>query len=170
LNKYFSRTGDDGTSMIRDGIRLDKSDLVFELLGDLDESCAFISLACLHLTNQANFFIVERIKKDLNDLMADIAGDKKSGFSSEKTQWLEAIILEKGTGLLMPKGFVQNWNVPASALMNIARTVIRRAERVAVAFSRAHPDSNPYWLVYLNRISSLLFVLQLEIENPPSQG
>jgi cob(I)alamin adenosyltransferase len=156
--------------MIRDGIRLDKSDLVFELLGDLDETCAFISLACLHLTNQANRLIIERIKKDLQDLMADIAGDKKSDFSSKKTQWVEEIILEKETGLMMPKGFVQSWSVPASALMNIARTVIRRAERSAVAFARAHPDSNPNWLVYLNRISSLLFILQLEIENPLTQG
>lgn len=156
--------------MTRDGRRLDKSDPIFELLGDLDESSAFISLAGLHLTNSENLSIIEHIKNDLQDLMADIAGDEKSVFSAAKTQWLEEVIAEKGKNLLMPKGFILNWSMPASALMNIARTVIRRAERSAVAYTRKHPHSNPNWLTYLNRMSSLLFILQLDIENPPKRS
>jgi len=169
VNKFYTRQGDDGTSKTRAGDKRAKNDLLFELLGTLDESCAFLSLTALYLPKKEYRDLVGQVEKDLQSLMAEAAGDKNVKLQGERIVWLEREIDHWGEGILAPSEFLYSWNVPASALLNVARTVIRRAERIAVGYVHSHPIANHNWLVYLNRLSSLLFVLQLRIENPPQE-
>lgn len=167
MKKFFTRRGDDGTSATMEGERVDKNSLVFELLGALDEACAALNLAELHINEKHPKEIFRIIQKDLQLLMAEVAGDKNSQMNLAKIEWLEKEINRFGEGLLMPHEFITTWTKPSSATLNVARTIVRRAERAAVAYARSCDFMNPIWVGYLNRLSSLLFVLQLVLENPP---
>jgi cob(I)alamin adenosyltransferase len=170
MKKYFTRRGDDGTSSVMDGKRVDKNSPVFELLGTLDEAFAALNLAFLQISEKPHRELIGAIQRDLQLIMADAAGDKRMPLDSDKIAWLEKEIEQLGDGILMPDEFITSWGKPSSAMLNLARTVIRRAERAAVAYTRSQGNPNCLWVTYLNRLSSLLFVLQLVMENPPIKG
>ncbi len=149
---------------------MDKNNPVFELLGTLDEACSALNLATLQFNEKQHKELIGAIQKDLQLIMAEAAGDKKSQMNPEKIKWLEKEIHRLGEGILMPDEFNTAWTKPASAMLNFARTVIRRSERKAVAYARTQDNTNPLWLGYLNRLSSLLFVLQHVMENHPLIG
>jgi cob(I)alamin adenosyltransferase len=170
MKKYYSSRGDDGTSSVMDGQRVDKNSPVFELLGTLDEACAALNMAVLQVREKKHRELIGAIQMDLKLIMAEAAGDKTLELKSEKIAWLEMQIEKMGEGVLMPDGFITTWEKPSSAMLNFARTVVRRAERAAVAYLQSQGNSNGNWVAYLNRLSSLLFILQLLMENPPIKG
>lgn len=170
MNKYFTRRGDDGTSATMAGKRVEKDNLVFELLGALDEAGAVLNLAAVQIGEKKPRELLGVIQRDLQLIMAEVAGDKKSQLNPERIEWLEKEIESLGEGILMPDEFINEWTKPASAMLNLGRTVVRRAERTAVSHARAGSHTNPSLVSYLNRLSSLLFVLQLILENPSLAG
>lgn len=152
------------------GKRVGKDSLVFELLGTLDEAGAILNLAAIQITEKRPRELLGVIQRDLQLIMAEVAGVKKSQLNPERIEWLEKEIERLGEGILMPEEFINEWTEPASAMLNLARTVVRRAERAAVSYARTESQTNPSLVRYLNRLSSLLFVLQLVLENPPLMG
>lgn len=170
MNKYFTRRGDDGSSATMAGKRVGKDSLVFELLGTLDEASAVLNLAAVQIGEKGPSELLGVIQRDLQLIMAEAAGDKKSQLNTERIEWLEKEIERLGEGILKPGEFITAWTKPASAMLNLARTIVRRAERTAVMYTRTQDHPNPSWVGYLNRLSSLLFVLQLVMENPPLNG
>ena len=170
MKKHYSRRGDDGTSATMAGKRVEKDNLVFELLGTLDEANATLNLAAVQIDKKEYWELMGIIQKDLQLIMAEAAGDKKSQLKPEKIEWLEKEIDKLGECILMPDEFITAWTKPASAMLNLARTIVRRAERTAVKYARSQGNTNPLWVRYLNRLSSLLFILQLVLENPPLTG
>jgi cob(I)alamin adenosyltransferase len=162
--KFFTGQGDEGsTHTFRSG-KISKSDLIFEAIGTLDEASAFFSLTGVQLHENGLKDLIVQIQHDLYLIMAEIAGDEKVKLSLARTRWLEEKILLWGKDVDLPDEFIHSWGDPASALLNVTRTVVRRAERKIVDLFEKNQINNPEILKYLNRLSSLVYVLQLKIE------
>ncbi len=161
LNKIYTRTGDGGTAGLVDGSRVSKSSLRMAAIGEVDEANAAIGVAISALTDSETQLQLLRIQNDLFDLGADVAtpGEIEGALRivAEQVARLEIEIddmnasLEPLTSFILPSG-----SLGVSAL-HLARGVVRRAERAAVALDQAEP-LNPQLLAYLNRLSDHLFV------------
>ncbi len=161
LNKIYTRTGDDGTTGLVDGSRRAKNDLRIEAFGTVDEANGVIGLARLTTSSGADAML-ERIQNDLFDLGADLAtpGEIAGALRIVPAQVarLEAEIDAMNSDLLPLTSFILPGGSAASAYLHLGRTVVRRAERLAVAAQAVEP-LNADALAYLNRLSDHLFVL-----------
>ncbi len=165
---YFTRQGDDGTTGWLGSGRIPKDDPRIEALGTLDESSAALGLARAAARDPRSASTILEAQRDLYRMMAEIAAPPENAegfrFDPGRVAWLEQQIETLGRGISMPGEFIVPGDSPAEAAFALARTVVRRAERRLVALSDAHLVRNPALNEYLNRLSSLLFVLEL-IEN-----
>jgi cob(I)alamin adenosyltransferase len=161
LNKIYTRTGDGGTAGLVDGSRISKASSRFAAIGDIDEANAAIGVAITALQPGEIATSLQRIQNDLFDLGADVAtpGEVEGALRmvASQVERLEREIdamnakLEPLTSFILPGGS------PAVAALHLARTIVRRAERAAVALNEAEP-LNRQALAYLNRLSDHLFV------------
>lgn len=163
--KIYTRTGDDGTTGLFGGARVDKDDARVEAYGTVDETNSSIGLARAARLPQAVDSVLARVQADLFTIGAELAcvpgrEDKLSMalVSEEDGRRLEAAIDEAEAQLAPLKSFVLPAGSPAGAALHHARTVCRRAERRTLAASRSERVRDEI-LVYLNRLSDLLFVL-----------
>lgn len=172
LNKIYTRTGDDGTTGLATGARVRKDDLRVESYGTVDEANSCVGLAVLSAgvdaTSQKIAAVLRGIQHDLFDLGADLATPIAVGEAAgsalrivgEQTTRLENLIDEFNEGLAPLNSFVLPGGTPLAAALHLARTVIRRAERLAVTLAASdRAGVNPEAVRYLNRVSDLLFVL-----------
>lgn len=170
LTKIYTRSGDDGRTMLGSGARVPKEDLRVEAYGTVDETNAFVGCAVLACTGSHPELAepLRSIQHDLFDVGADlctpIAPEEESGTKlrilPEQTTALEALIDDHNAGLSPLTSFVLPGGSPAACTLHTARTVCRRAERLVSALVAADPDAtNAEALRYLNRLSDLLFVL-----------
>lgn len=167
LNKIYTRTGDNGTSGLVDGSRRAKFDCRFIAIGDVDEANSAIGLAAAAMADQPAFATaLHRIQNDLFDLGADLAtpgeqfepGEMMLRIVSAQVDWLETAIDALNAPLPPLTSFILPGGSEAAARTHIARAIVRRAERAAVALADQEPV-NPAALQYLNRLSDYLFVL-----------
>ncbi|RYE09207.1 MAG: cob(I)yrinic acid a,c-diamide adenosyltransferase [Hyphomicrobiales bacterium] len=168
LNKIYTKTGDDGTTGLVRGSRRLKYDLRVNCFGTVDEANSSIGVARLNTTSMPKVDnVLGRVQNDLFDLGSDLAtpGDDPAGtpkslrITPEQTIWLEQQIDHYNEGLAPLTSFVLPGGTALAAALHVARTVTRRAERLAVELVLTEPDVNPEAMVYLNRLSDLLFVL-----------
>ncbi|MBK8456659.1 MAG: cob(I)yrinic acid a,c-diamide adenosyltransferase [Phyllobacteriaceae bacterium] len=166
LNRIYTRTGDDGTTGLVNGERRPKHDLRIETYGTVDEANAFIGVACAALPAESALVTpLARVQNDLFDLGADLAtpeAGKSPGFEplrivASQVARVEADIDALNARLNPLKSFVLAGGSPAAAHLHVARTVARRAERLACALA-AVETINPEAVKYLNRVSDFLFV------------
>jgi len=161
LNKIYTRTGDGGSAGLVDGSRVSKSSLRMTAIGEVDEANAAIGVAIAALGEGPICNQLREIQNDLFDLGADVAtpGELDGALRIVKSQVerIERDIDLMNTGLAPLESFILPGGSLAVAALHLARTVIRRAERAAVALNEAEP-LNPQLLAYLNRISDHLFV------------
>ncbi|MCX8516243.1 MAG: cob(I)yrinic acid a,c-diamide adenosyltransferase [Alphaproteobacteria bacterium] len=173
LNKIYTRTGDDGSTGLGDGTRRQKDDLRVEAYGTVDEanSCISLLLAAVRQSKQLSAAKQEAMEKilvalqhDLFDLGADLS--KPFHHKSEaadlriiesQVTWLENVIDEWNSDLAPLASFVLPSGGWAASFCHLARTVVRRAERLVVALNSLE-KINAHSLHYLNRLSDLLFV------------
>jgi cob(I)alamin adenosyltransferase len=169
LNKIYTRTGDDGTTGLGTGERRLKSDPRVDAYGTVDEANACIGIARIHTatTHPSIDAMLGRIQNDLFDLGADLAvpdDGKPLGYEPLRIIASQTDRVEKDIDLLNKdlqplKSFVLNGGTPAAAALHLARTVVRRAERIMVALSqdpRSHVSREA--IRYINRVSDFLFV------------
>jgi cob(I)alamin adenosyltransferase len=168
LNKIYTRTGDDGTTGLVRGPRRRKDDLRVEAFGTVDEANSFIGQVRLHSESMPKVdAILSRVQNDLFDLGSDLAtpgadveGERASlRITAAQVEWLEQRIDQFNEGLKPLQSFVLPGGTPLAGALHVARTVVRRAERLVVALAAEQTDTNPEALKYLNRLSDLLFVL-----------
>ncbi|MCB2047044.1 MAG: cob(I)yrinic acid a,c-diamide adenosyltransferase [Novosphingobium sp.] len=171
LNRIYTGTGDDGTTGLVDGLRLPKHAARMEAIGTVDEANSAIGLAICAMADSPHAATLTRIQNDLFDLGADLATPLGSlggeDFAPSEmvlrivpTQgdWLEQAI-DAATALLEPlTSFVLPGGSEAAARLHVARASVRAAERAMSALATSEPV-NPAALVYINRLSDLLFVL-----------
>lgn len=166
LNKIYTRTGDAGQTGLVDGSRVSKADARIAAIGDVDEANCAIGLAVAALDNGPEREMLARIQNEMFDLGADLAtpgedftpSDMALRITTAQVERLEHEIDRMNEGLAPLTSFILPGGLPAAAQLHLARAVVRRAERTAVAASAATP-LNPQALAYLNRLSDHLFVL-----------
>lgn len=167
LNKIYTRTGDDGTTGLVRGPRRFKYDLRVECYGTVDEANATIGVARLSTASMPKIdTMLARIQNDLFDVGSDLAtpGADPEGTASlrvtpEQVTWLEQMIDLYNEALEPLQSFVLPGGTQLAAALHVSRTVVRRAERLVVELVHNEPDTNAQAIIYLNRLSDLLFVL-----------
>jgi cob(I)alamin adenosyltransferase len=168
INKIYTRTGDNGTTGLVRGPRRFKYDLRVACFGTVDEANAAVGVARLSTTSMPKIdSVLARIQNDLFDVGSDLAtpGADPEGttpslrVTPQQTAWLEQMIDLYNEGLAPLNSFVLPGGTPLAAALHAARTVVRRAERQVVELVNNEPDTNGETMVYLNRLSDLLFVL-----------
>jgi cob(I)alamin adenosyltransferase len=169
LTRIYTKTGDDGTTSLGDMSRTSKNDPRLEAYATVDEANSAIGvvLALGGLKDNEIIKLLVRIQNDLFDVGADLCTPIVDNPATEPLRVLESQIdylekqIDKYNESLEPlRTFVLPSGTPASALMHVARTVVRRAERNTWhAIHSFGGGVNPVTAKYLNRLSDLLFVL-----------
>ncbi|MBF0268380.1 MAG: cob(I)yrinic acid a,c-diamide adenosyltransferase [Alphaproteobacteria bacterium] len=167
LTRIYTRGGDKGMTSLGSGQRVAKHALRVEAYGTVDEANAVLGLARLHCADAPEIdAILARIQNDLFDLGADLCTPKAAEddaaprlrIDPSQVLRLEAEIDLQNASLNPLESFILPGGSAASAYLHLARTVVRRAERLIAALAEEEPI-NPQALAYANRLSDLLFVL-----------
>jgi cob(I)alamin adenosyltransferase len=174
LTRIYTRTGDDGTTGLSDFSRVSKNDARLAAYADCDETNAAIGVAVsVGKPNEQMFKVLRRIQNDLFDAGADLSTPVVENpeypplrIDQSYIDRLEAWCDEFNAPLPALNSFVLPGGTPLSALLHVARTVARRAERSAWLAVETHPDDiSVLPAKYLNRLSDLLFIL-CRVANP----
>jgi len=172
ISKVYTRSGDRGTTGIIGGARVPKDSLRIESYGTVDELQAVLGVLRAELQGstikkdacQSLISIIHEVQNRLFDLGSSLAtpADKleqnKSPIRAENISWLESTMDTWNEELEDLTSFILSGGGKFSAQAHLARTVCRRAERIALAFSREEPVAEEN-IKYLNRLSDFLFVL-----------
>lgn len=168
MPRVYTRTGDDGTTGRLYGGRASKADPATEAYGAVDEAVAAIGLARALTADATSKERLLSLQRELfvvgADLAANPAARKKlepgvSLVTREMAERLESLIDALVATHPLPNAFVVPGATPASAALDIARGVVRRAERATVTLREAGAEVNVDLMAYVNRLSDLLFVL-----------
>jgi cob(I)alamin adenosyltransferase len=175
LSRIYTRTGDDGTTALGDMSRARKTDPRLAAYADTDEAnCAIGVAVTLGQLPAGIATLLIRIQNELFDVGADLCNPVTEYPAYPPLRVDETYItrLEQdcdrhNEGLPVLRSFVLPGGSPAAALLHVARTVVRRAERSTWAAFEVHGDSmNPLTARYLNRLSDLLFILGRKVNEP----
>jgi cob(I)alamin adenosyltransferase len=166
---FYTSKGDDGTTNLLGEGRVTKYHARIEAVGTLDESSAALGLARAQCLDPRSSPILLEAQRDLYKMMAEVAAtpDNANRFRSiddARVKWLEQQTDLLSEVVEMPKEFILPGDSLAGAALSLGRAVIRRAERRVVELFDEQEVSNPDLQRYLNRLSSLCFVLEL-LEN-----
>jgi len=174
LTRIYTKTGDDGTTSLGDMSRTSKNDPRLEAYADVDEANSSIGvvLSLGGITNESITKLLVRIQNDLFDVGADLCTPVIDNPEFEPLRVLETQItyleeqIDHYNESLEPlRSFVLPSGTPASSLLHVSRTVVRRAERSTWhSIHSFGAGVNPLTAKYLNRLSDLLFVLA-RVEN-----
>ncbi|WP_242884603.1 cob(I)yrinic acid a,c-diamide adenosyltransferase [Actinomadura litoris] len=179
LSQIYTRTGDDGTTALGDASRTPKTDPRLSAYADVEEANAAIGVAlALGSLPEPLAALLTRVQNDLFDVGADLCAPVVPDprypplrVDPSYIERLEADCDEHNADLAPLRSFILPGGTPGAALLHVARTVTRRAERSAWAAIEAHgaaadgdPEAaeggvNPLTARYLNRLSDLLFIL-----------
>jgi len=175
LSKIYTRTGDDGTTALGDMSRAPKTDPRLAAYADTDEANCAIGVAVTmgQLPAEITALLI-RIQNELFDVGADLCNPVSPDpaypplrIDAGYITALEQACDEFNEGLPVLRSFILPGGSQAAALLHVARTVVRRAERSTWAALEVHGDSmNPLPAKYLNRLSDLLFILARRVNEP----
>jgi cob(I)alamin adenosyltransferase len=175
LSRIYTRTGDDGTTALGDMSRAHKTDPRLAAYADTDEANCAIGVAVTMGQLPADIAaLLVRIQNELFDVGADLCNPVSQDpaypplrIDAGYITALEQACDEFNEGLPVLRSFVLPGGSPAAALLHVARTVVRRAERSTWAALDVHAASmNPLTAQYLNRLSDLLFILARRVNEP----
>jgi cob(I)alamin adenosyltransferase len=196
-SRIATRRGDDGsTGLLFGGQRVPKDDPRTEAYGDVDEAVAALGLARAELALKAQYGalprnlarfaeLILRLQRELFVVGAELATapgaegkavDGQTRVIATMVEGLDSLLAEFEAAVAIPTEFVVPGETRLSAAIELARTVVRRAERRAVSLRRAQPVADDRLVPYLNRLGDLLWVLaraaeQAEGHSPtPSRG
>ncbi len=165
LNKIYTRTGDDGSTGLGSGKRVLKNALRVEVYGTVDEANAFIG--CALSCGLSAYFekSLLRIQNDLLVLGSDLCIDESDktrlrvpGIEQRHVDWLEKLMDDLSKDLEPLENFILPGGVLGASYLHVARTVVRRAERLLVGLAQKEKVGS-HTTHYLNRLSDTLFVM-----------
>lgn len=158
LSKIYTRTGDDGTTGLGDGSRVDKDSLRVTAYGTTDELNSVVGMVMAQAIPDKLQPVFTEIQHHLFDLGGELCIPGHQAIKDEHIDWLEHVLDSLNEDLPPLKDFILPGGTAAAATCHLARTVCRRAERCTLSLSRAETIP-PCSLRYLNRLSDLLFVI-----------
>jgi cob(I)alamin adenosyltransferase len=158
LSKIYTRTGDSGETGLGDGSRVPKDSLRIAVLGEVDELNSIIGVLLAEETPEEIRGALVDIQHDLFDLGGDVSIPGRARMTAAQITRLEGLLDTFNATLAPLKEFILPGGARSAALAHLARTVCRRAERTLVALAR-EGHVNDVAVVYLNRLSDLLFVV-----------
>ena len=166
MSDYYSGEGDDGSTGLLGSERVPKYHLRPTAFGRVDEASAALGLSRATALSEETKSVIHEVQKDLYAIMVELAAvpEKEEQFQRLEVSrlfWLEEQLESFGDRVRMPKDFILPGDSLPAAVLDLARTVVRRAERQVVRLDHESKLSNPTILPYLNRLSSLCFVLSL---------
>ena len=168
LTRIYTRTGDGGQTRLGDMSTTSKTDLRLQAYADVDEANAHLGLALAQGELDDDVVgVLTRVQNDLFDVGADFCTPVVENpefpplrIEQSYVDRLEAWCDHYNADLPALRSFILNGGTPGAALLHVARTVVRRAERSAWAAHEVHAATmNPLAITYLNRLSDLLFIL-----------
>jgi cob(I)alamin adenosyltransferase len=165
LTKICTRTGDNGTTGLGDGSRTDKDDPRIEAIGAIDELNSALGLLLSHELPENMQEWLSRVQHHLFDVGGELClpgQAERRVVGVEQIEELEAALEELNADLPPLREFILPGGCPAAAVCHLARTICRRAERRLVGLAKAE-DLNPAGIMYLNRLSDLLFVMARQL-------
>jgi cob(I)alamin adenosyltransferase len=158
LSRIVTRTGDDGTTGLGDGSRVAKDSGRIEAIGAVDELNSTIGVILAEPLPTPVAALLTDIQHDLFDLGGELSIPGHTALTTAHSDRLEAAVEHYNADLPMLKEFILPGGTRQAALVHVARTVCRRAERTLVALAAGAAVSTAS-RIYLNRLSDLLFVL-----------
>jgi cob(I)alamin adenosyltransferase len=163
---FYTTAGDTGETSYLGAGGISKSSLRIEAVGSVDEANAAIGLARALSESELAGSILFNVQQHLYLLMTELSAspdvaDKFDKIDHDHLQWLEIQIEELEQVVKIPKVFIIPGSSPASGALDLARTIVRRAERRTVAMLEEKQILKQLLVAYLNRLSSLLFVLEV---------
>jgi len=158
LSKIYTRTGDDGTTGLGDGSRINKDSLRVEAMGDVDELNSVIGIMLTEPVPEHLIGLLTQIQHDLFNVGGEICIPGYVILQQTRIDDLEEAIDTLNDELAPLKEFILPGGSKAAAYCHLARTVCRRAERKLVELHRNETVTD-ISLQYLNRLSDLLFVM-----------
>ena len=167
MKKLFTGLGDDGITGLLGSDRVKKADIRLEVIGTLDELTANLGMAKSQIKERDVYEVIEQVQRDLYTMMTEIAAGqnekiKLTPFPYSKVEYLEKWIAEWEKEIELPNEFILPGQTAVSAAFSVCRTVARRAERRLVELFAPMKIINRDILRYVNRLSSLLYVLELK--------
>jgi cob(I)alamin adenosyltransferase len=173
-SQFYTGRGDDGYTGLLGPERVPKYDVRPEAYGSVDEAQAVLGLARAGDCADRTARILIAVQRDLYPLMAELAASAESRFTGSIRQShvarLEAWMADLEAEIEMPREFVVPGDSQVGALLHLSRTVVRRAERQVARLVHQGHLSNELVLCYLNRLSSLLFVLACSEDQATTGG
>lgn len=162
--KFYSTMGDDGTTGLLGEGRVKKYHPRPEAFGAVDEAQAALGVARAAMQDREAASAVLQVQRDLYHLMAEMAATRETvskfrKIDTDRISWLEAQTDVYGKRLSLPPEFTVSGDTAAGAALDLARTIVRRAERRTVKLLDEGMIENRELIRYLNRLSALLFVL-----------
>ena len=158
LSKIYTRTGDDGTTGIGDGSRVEKDDPRVEAIGTVDELNSALGVLLTHELPDAIRSSLTDIQHALFDIGGELCIPGTSCITAEQVEQLEQLLDGLNADLPALKEFILPGGTAAAAACHMARAICRRAERRSYSLGK-QAGINPASLQYLNRLSDLLFVM-----------
>lgn len=164
MSAITTRKGDDGMTGTYSGEKVPKHHLVTEAVGTLDEANSVLGLARSSADNRRIKRIIHQVQKHLLVLSAEVsrlhkARVPKGRITEREVRWLERLIDDFEEALSLPPGFVVFGQQRTASQMDVARTVVRKAERAVSRMLSKGIIENRNLLKYLNRLSDLVFLL-----------
>ncbi|HEX9411343.1 MAG TPA: cob(I)yrinic acid a,c-diamide adenosyltransferase [Actinomycetota bacterium] len=174
--RIYTKTGDDGTTGLLYGGRISKADPTVEACGSVDEAVAALGMA--RALSEKGGALILRLQRDLFVVGADLATNPKerdklkpgvSLVTAKMVEEIERLIDMSVKEHPLPQEFVVPGATVPSAALDLARSLVRRAERRTVEMHDGGSLVNPDALHYLNRLSDLLFVLARRLAGGPEE-
>ncbi len=162
---FYTRRGDDGTTGLLGKDRVPKDDPRIEAAGALEEASAALGLARATATPQTKDILLA-VQRDLYRVMSEVSAvpegaAKLDRLDRARVEWLEGKIDDLARQIEPPREFILPGDSLPSAALDLARTIVRRAERLITRLAREGRVHNPALQAYMNRLSSLCFALEL---------
>ena len=169
MAKFFTGTGDDGTTGLLGAERVRKDAPRLEAVGTIDEANAALGVARATCKTSVSAEIILTVQRDLYNLMAEVAATPENAarfrkIDAQRTTWLEVQIRTIEAQVEPTNEFIVPGDTLAGAFLDLARSVVRRGERRVTGLHMDGELENVELMRYLNRLSSLCFVLEL-LEN-----
>jgi cob(I)alamin adenosyltransferase len=166
MTPFFTAEGDSGETGILGPGRVSKTSSRIEAVGTVDEAASALGLARSLATHSTTKRMLLHIQRQLYQFMTEISSTQSTRnqfdlINAEDVDWLEEQIGSLENQVELPKDFIVSGSCPSSGALSLARTIIRRAERRVIVLFESKIIQKEILIAYLNRLSSLIFVLEI---------